>query len=539
MRVRSHDACRLPIWLALVVMLSACGHRVNTQIVVRIDSDLTPVTELAGVHVVVHRANQTAPTLDRTYTLGTGSGEFHLPGEIGLVATDPSDHGLVTVDVSALLVGPGATPLTTRAIAAFEPGHTVSLPMFLARGCEASDGGARPCSAPGQTCGLCGCEPEMHGALGDLVARDASDIVTDATAVDGVCNPAHAPALPSDLGDRSLCGDAGVTERVFAVQMLTFGFPPRMDWRQHGFDLDNVCTDPSVPGSAPCTTPGSGGIPVEDGDRGRDNAFSSRIGQVLEGSMVLTEQGINGNIASGLATIAVRVRNYGGGPDDGQVTLEVLPVVHGHRPDSTTAPPQWDGHDVWHIDGAIAYDPMHPGVPAVRVDTAYVVGGTLVARLQSHTSLSLLRNSTSYVRFNLSGLVVAGALGAGGTALGPLDFGGWITLADLRNDLGQLGLCAGSATYLIVSSYLDSAADMYIVGDSVTIAPAAMCNAISIGFGTTMVPITLGADETSHDYEAPPCGDGGLEGGFPIDVPGDIPFDIRGDLPFDIPFPRG
>ncbi|MEI8257288.1 MAG: hypothetical protein WCJ30_16565 [Deltaproteobacteria bacterium] len=521
------EVARLAAAIAACAALLACSHRVNTQIVVRIDSDLAAVSELQAVHVVVRRPSQTAPTLDRTYTLGAGAGMFHLPGEVGLVAGDASDHGQVNVEVSAVLVRTGGSPIVVRAITNFQPGRTVDLPIFLARACSST----AACPA-GQSCGLCGCEVDARGPLEDFHPRDAGGVVA-ADVVTGSCNPAHPPALPGDLTNRSLCGDAGVPSRVFAASAILLGSAPHLEWRGRGFDLDNVCTDPQDTahdaGAGSCTTLGSGGLAVEDGDRGRDNAFASRVGPILSGAMVLTEEQLNRDIQAGSATLGIRVTGYGGGADDGQVTIDLLPLVHGHGASSPA--PAWDGHDLWHVNRTIAYDPMRPTVPAVHVETAYTVGGTLVARLQSHSTITLLNSASSFVRLTLSGGVLAGPLGAGGAQLGPLDVGGWMTIADLRNDIVTLGLCPSSLNYSVVASFLDSSADLYVVGDNVTVAPSSTCNALSIGFSSTWTEITLEGDEDAVGYGSPDCG---VFDGFPADIT--IPADIT--LP-DVRFPPG
>lgn len=510
--------------IATCALLFACSHRVNTQIVVRIDSDLHAVSELQSVHVVVRRPGRTNPTLDRTYTLGAGVGRFQLPGEVGLIASDPNDRGQVNLEVSAVLVTPGSTPMVVRAITAFQTGRTVELPIFLARACTSSP----PCPS-GQSCGLCGCEADARGPLDDHHARDAgSETSVDAGSATS-CDPAHPPALPGDLTNRSVCGDAGLPPRVFAASAILFGFAPHLEWRQRGFDLDNLCTNSTTPdaGSGSCTTRGSGGVAVEDGDHGRDNAFASRVGTVLSGAMVLTEDQLNRDILAGRSTLGVLVTGYGGGADDGQVTLDLLPLVHGHHAGDPSMPPTWDGHDQWHVNRTIAYDPMHPGVPAIHVETAYAVGGTLVARLQSHSTLTLANSESSFVRLTLSGGVLAGPIGAGGTQLGPLDVGGWMTIDDMRNDIVTLGLCPGSLNYSVVSAFLDSSADLYVVGDNVAVAPSSTCNAMSIGFSSTWTEVTLEGDEGAAGFGSPDCG---TTDAFPVDVqlPGDVSLtDVR------------
>ncbi len=534
---------RAVIALALA-MAFGCAARPVTQIVVRIDSDMAIPAELEQVRVVVRRPGVAAPVLDRTFDL-RGSDANGLPGEVGVVARNPDDRGDVIAEVTAIT--PNVMHMFTQTVTgAFQPRRTVVMNVFLAARCRTND---RNCPV-GSACGQCGCEPRTQTALRELVQDASGPPRLDATAGDGAvaCDPVHPLNRPSGLTNTQLCsGDAGTNVRVFVVRRLHFGWPPDIAWRNFGFDFDGVCTDPAQGAAAriPCA-PLGGTRPVEDGERGIDNAFAVRLGQAIAASGRLTERDLNMNIERGRASLAMRIVDYGGS-DDGEVTVDLLPVTSGHRPGAPMAPPTWDGNDEWYVDRAIAYQPGTL-MPNVRVTSAFIYNGTLVARLPSRTPIVLLANGRDYVRFTLSGALLQGPIGGGGRRLGPLDLAGYLPIADLRSDLSSLGLCPGSIEYMVVSGFLDGAADLFVEGDQVRVAPGVMCNALSVGMNTEWTEITL------NDLVDPGTGipinscnaDAGMDAGFDASIPEggadvrtDVRSDARTDAGADVLPPRG
>lgn len=143
--------------LALLVATSACLAPL-TQVVVVLDTDLTPVTDVDTVRVVVRRQGATgAPAHDVQYDLR--SNRFRFPGTLTVVARDPADLRPLEVTVTARR---GATErLSLRAIARPTADEATRLDLFLARACL--DGATR-CDASA-SCGQRGCEPVDRGAL--------------------------------------------------------------------------------------------------------------------------------------------------------------------------------------------------------------------------------------------------------------------------------------------------------------------------------------------------------------------------------------
>ncbi|MFO0630469.1 MAG: hypothetical protein U0325_33250 [Polyangiales bacterium] len=143
-----------------LALLMACGACLSplTQVVVVLDTDLTPVTDVDTVRVVVRRQGATgAPAHDVQYDLR--SNRFRFPGTLTVVARDPDDARPLEVLVTARR---GNTErLSLRALARPTADVATRLDLYLARRCL---DGATPCDAA-STCGRRGCEAVERGAL--------------------------------------------------------------------------------------------------------------------------------------------------------------------------------------------------------------------------------------------------------------------------------------------------------------------------------------------------------------------------------------
>lgn len=145
----------LAAWLGL--QLLGCVSPL-TQVVVVLDTDLTPVTDIDTVRIVVRRAGSTgAPAHDVRYDLR--SNRFRFPGTLAVVARDADDPRPLEVRVTAAR---GATErLAVRVVAQPVPDEASRLDLFLARRCLDA-AGACPADA---TCGRRGCEPVVRDVL--------------------------------------------------------------------------------------------------------------------------------------------------------------------------------------------------------------------------------------------------------------------------------------------------------------------------------------------------------------------------------------
>lgn len=129
-----------------------------TQVVVVLDTDLTPVADIDTVRVVVRREGSTgAPAHDVRYDLR--SNRFRFPGTLAVVARDPNDPRPLEVTVTASRAA--VERLAIRAVARPVPDEASRLDIFLARRCLDAAGA---CTG-GDTCGRNGCEPARRGAL--------------------------------------------------------------------------------------------------------------------------------------------------------------------------------------------------------------------------------------------------------------------------------------------------------------------------------------------------------------------------------------
>jgi hypothetical protein len=343
--------------------------------------------------------------------------------------------------------------------------------------------------------------PRPTDAMDVSDVRD--DVVPDTPPVDGPgeCDPIRVPERPPGLSDV----DGGGRVLVFGLRRLNVGTESRALWGRHGFDRDGLCTDPTRPdaGGIPCR-PRLGGGPVEDGERGRDNAFGARLG-IAFAAAGWTDAQATEAIVRGSYTIGLRISNLGG-PEDGQVTVEWLPLIRGHRAGDESMPPAFDGHDVWHINSTTAYDPGTPGMAIIRDDLAFVSGGMLVAALPSRSPLRFASDRGN-LRLTLTGTRIAGPMQFDGSSLGPLEFSALWPLSDARGDLIVANICPPppadrERSWTFVNNALESAADLLSNGMN---EPAIACDSISVGFGTDWVPIQLGADEAGPPVNDNPC----------------------------------
>jgi hypothetical protein len=374
-------------------------------------------------------------------------------------------------------------------------GPILALLPLLAFGCRAYDRAAYARAL------------DAADAMDAADATDAADVRDAADGMDAAaCDPARVPQRPAGLQDV----DGGTLEGgrrtlTFGLRQLNFGIESRVLWGMHGLDRDGLCTDPTQPdaGGVPCR-PRGGGAPVEDGERGRDNAFAARLGIAFAGAG-WTDSMANDAIRTGRIGVAVRITGYGG-PDDAQVLVEWLPTVHGHRPNDPNAPPAFDGRDVWHVNSTYAYDPGAPGTALVRSNLAFVTRGTIVIALPSRSPLRF-RSSRAFMRLTLSGTRIVGPIATDGSSLGPLEFSAIWPLMDARGDVASVGICPPppadrERTWNFVNGALEAAADLLSTEE---VAPSIDCDAISVGFGTEWVPIQLGADEAGPVVNENPC----------------------------------
>ncbi|MCA9532664.1 MAG: hypothetical protein KC593_03260 [Myxococcales bacterium] len=201
--------------------------------------------------------------------------------------------------------------------------------------------------------------------------------------------------------------------------------PATAPWRDIGFNLDNLCTT-ATEAATECRPP-SEGLPIQvDGNDGIDNTFGNSFFPVLS----LGAAGIDTDLIMtqerGVGAVLLLIDDWNGEPNDSRVTVTVTQTVFGtpgapgggppninivgseaFQPDDSPAPPpNWDGNDYFwgRSDTFIAND---VNTPNVRVTTAYVTDGVLVARLPDRTPIKLV-GTTLGVEVTLTDLLATG-----------------------------------------------------------------------------------------------------------------------------------
>ncbi|MCB9661414.1 MAG: hypothetical protein H6726_27455 [Sandaracinaceae bacterium] len=197
-------------------------------------------------------------------------------------------------------------------------------------------------------------------------------------------------------------------------------------WRTIGFNLDGLCTTQNDLRTE--CAPTAEGLPIQvDGEEGIDNTFGNSFFPVLmlgadgiDTDLIMTQQ-------RGIGAVLLLIDDWNGEQNDSRVTVTVTQTVFGTPGDGGAAPdvtvigseafvdaggtmpaplPNWDGDDYFWArrDTFIAGD---VATPNVRVTTAYVTDGVLVARLPDRTPIRLV-GTTVGVDVTLTDLVAAG-----------------------------------------------------------------------------------------------------------------------------------
>jgi len=145
--------------LALLLLAAGCSAE-NTQLVLTIDSDLLPVTEVGAIQV--KRLGKNNKPLDsevfEVHKDGEPiSGAFPLPLSVAVVPPEGNVTATVTLDISALSPDSGQVLFTRRVVTGFRAGKTLLLPVFLAKRCSLSDNECMSTEREPLTCSEIGC----------------------------------------------------------------------------------------------------------------------------------------------------------------------------------------------------------------------------------------------------------------------------------------------------------------------------------------------------------------------------------------------
>src|SRR6266545_324310 len=177
----------------------SCRTHPPTQLVIRIDSDLAPVTEISCFGVRAERVGLTPgeQTIhDASYCLRDGG--VILPTELGVLPYDSSDDRRVQIVVTA---NPGeADAFNQTAVVSFRRDHIAYLEMFLAKECRVAN--VRSACKDSQTCDRGGkCIEIQRLALQDLPRDAGLDAAKAATDTDAHSDVIGADAVSGDVTD--------------------------------------------------------------------------------------------------------------------------------------------------------------------------------------------------------------------------------------------------------------------------------------------------------------------------------------------------
>jgi alpha-tubulin suppressor-like RCC1 family protein len=157
-----------PLTLALVTCTTP-----PTAVVVRVDTDLDPVTELDSVRVEVARQGG-APVYNFEHDLRSPL-YAQLPGEIDVTVRDVDDGRPLAIRVTGTIRGVTPTAFAREFFVTSVQSKTLVLDAWIARACAR---GAVTCGA-GASCGRRGCEPSVRADLPELLS-DAVSLVAGA-----------------------------------------------------------------------------------------------------------------------------------------------------------------------------------------------------------------------------------------------------------------------------------------------------------------------------------------------------------------------
>ncbi len=309
---------------------------------------------------------------------------------------------------------------------------------------------------------------------------------------DAACTLAVFPAIPSTTVDAPSNGRT----YMFAVKSMGLAAGSFGNWEVNGFDLDNTCTNTSMP---PAQVSCANANIVGDGLNGRDNAFGSGFGIALYIADYFREPIVNSSILAARITFGVKITEWGG-LDDSAITVELVTLVQG-RPPMGSAELTWDGRDTWDIERTYSTGPG--GVGLNRSATAGAACGWMVAKFDGPIRF-YVPHRQSIRRFSVRNLRLAGPLVAeqGGT----LQLAATTTIVDLTADMDWMGICANDP------SLADTRRDLLIgatrgldILQNLSVNPAVPCNASSLGVRLDLVPVVIGSTTDSALARYEPC----------------------------------
>ncbi|MCA9631866.1 MAG: hypothetical protein KC766_29635 [Myxococcales bacterium] len=338
------------------------------------------------------------------------------------------------------------------------------------------------------------------GAMGGS-AGVAGSSGSGGTSGAGGCGSRQPPTRPAvqDTG-------SGAPTTIWVLKDIVIDQPDPL-WKDIGFDLDGVCTQPPD-NPVECLAENASG-PQRDGNAGVDNAFGSTVIPLLKAADVTIQQSAQSNQNEGKSAIVVHVDGWNGEDDDPSVQVWMAETAYA-IPDGSTDPgmPSWDGTDSFYVPDA-AFNNGDVNSPVIGNDNAYVAGRVLVMRLPDRSAFPF-QTSDGQVFLKLTDATLTGQISADGRSLANVQLAGRWGAQDVLDTLVYINICPNSLEYGLVQNLLQNSAD--IRATKGTGGPGAVCDAVSIGIQLTGYPGKFGGLIPSQPLVNPCAGSGGAGG---------------------------
>jgi hypothetical protein len=303
----------------------------------------------------------------------------------------------------------------------------------------------------------------------------------------GECDLRRPPPRP-DVED----GDDGM-EYVYGLREVVLDQSGEA-WREIGYDLDGLCTT-SESFATECVPPGRPRPPT-DGNEGIDNTFGDRLFPLVDLTVPGLQQTARAAQDEGKLP-ALRMRGWNGEPDDPRVDVAITNAIFvvpaapdgtvpefeireffAHDPDTgERLLPEWDGTDYGFFRDETFFE-GDPDQPLLRDDNAYVSNRTVVARLPERVEILFPAQEVG-VLVRLTDATAVGTLSEDLQTIDDVVVAGRWSVLDLLSTAENVGVCRGTDNYRILSSQLDTIADIRSMPGSG--GEGVRCDAVSMG----------------------------------------------------------
>lgn len=333
-------------------------------------------------------------------------------------------------------------------------------------------------------------DPSLVRRDGEPIDLDAGMVIPGTDSGSAACPLRRPPPRPSGMDDGRDIGEV-----VWALK------EPRLRqdgeaWRTIGFDRDGLCTLPGTMPEHECIPPEDTASIEVDGDNGIDNSFGHNIWPILQAAEPTLEMVAVSAQEDGTGNIIVKVLGWNGERNDPRVTVHVSTSVDA-APRTGDTPPEvmLDGGDVvvvgsgemlpppmweddWFWVRSDAYLMNDLDEPKVQDTNAYVANNTIVFTLTDRTPI-YFQGVEQSLQVLVTNAVVAATITNGGEELQPVEVSGRWSRLDILSTAEQLGVCPGTAQYIIIQNALARSLDIRsMVGSG---GPGVECDALSIG----------------------------------------------------------